>query len=531
MPDGAAPSVQQDRAALQRRFVTLAQPALEALSASPNICWQAARAAFERGEDLPVIEIVRQGLKSRQAPSEKERSELLQLEAAGVQRLVLRGRYSEALPYLNDLRTNDKTAAWAEFVAGIIAETEGRIEDAEQAFSAARHGAGDNVVVNAALMNLLFQLGRYDEVVPLLEELDLRWDRLTLDESEWIERRLGGRAGIHLVELHAYLALDRYEEALPHRTALTGTSREPASVRLLVRYHWQRHEQKIAWAMLQQGRDKFPDDASLILCAAEYEQQLGKLDQALATVRSGAARLPADRKLREAEITLLCESRQWTAAQEAAQRLAGQTPEPDVCLWLSRTFYRAKWFAAARYWADGALGSAGKAQQRAARLLLAEISRHEGQAVSGAAGKERLVEARDRYLAILADQPDNLLVANNLAWLWAVDLDQPREALNIVRRFRDRLDQQLPPAPVVDTFVLVYRKAGELNEACKLLERALERDSGAAALHLALGQVHLEAGRPDAARISLETALSLGLPDPQAKEARDQLTQLDAQVP
>lgn len=530
----AVPVLRDDRAALQRRFVTLAQSALDAHIASPNICWQAAGAAFDRGDDIPVIDIVRQGLKSRQAPSEKQRSELLQLEAAALQRLILRGRYREAQPYIGDLLKDEKTAVWGHFVAGIIAEKEGRIKDAENAFTAARQGAGDNVIVNAALMNLLFQLGRYEEVAPLLEELDARWDALTLDESEWVERRLGGRAGIHLVELHVYLALDRYDEALPHSAALEGTSREPAAIRLLVRYHWQHpteKEQKLAQSLLRQGREKFPDDAPLILCAAEIDQKLGKPESALATVRSGLKRLPSDRKLREAEVSLLCEARQWTEAQEAAQRLGGETPGAEVCLWLSRLFYRSRWFAAARYWAERMPDSAGKPQTREARLLLAEISRHEGQAASGAGGKERLTEARDRYVAILADQPDNLMVANNLAWLWAVDFDQPKEALNVIRRFRERLETERPPLPVIDTFVLVYRKTGELNEARKLLERALEQDSGAALLHRALGQVHLDAGHSDAARASLEMALSLGLPDPLAKETREQLQQLEAQNP
>ena len=526
-PD-ATQSQKEDRLALHRRFGMLVEPALDSLQASPQVYREAGRAAFDAGADMAVIEITQQALKAHPKASPEVVSELLQIQAAGVQRLILLGRHAEAAPYIDDLLNDDKTVIWAHFAEATVAEKEGRLKDAERAYAQARYLAGDNVPVNTSLMNLLFRLGRYDEVVPLLEELEAHWSSLTLDEYEWIQRRLGGRDGLRLAQLQTYLAVGRVDDALALHAPLQGTSREPACIEALVRHYWKKKQKQQAMELLKQGRQKFPDNAQLLLCAAELDHDERGPDQALAIIRDGLVRTPADTKLRAAEVSLLCEQKQWSEAHDAAQKLFGEQSDASTSLWLARLFYRSQWLAAARHWADLSLKATSKPQQLAARLVLAEVCRTEGQA---AGSLKLLTEARDHYRAILMEQPGNLAVANNLAWVCAVELHQPDQALDVVRNVRKHARTERLPPDVLDTFVRVYRESGQLDEARALLESSLKTAADSSVLRFQLGQLQAQAGEIDAARGSLDLALSLGLSGADAKTARDLLDRLNEKSP
>jgi tetratricopeptide (TPR) repeat protein len=152
-------------------------------------------------------------------------------------------------------------------------------------------------------------------------------------------------------------------------------------------------------------------------------------------------------------------------------------------------------------------------------MLLGEACLRQGQ-VSG--DKVLLSEAREHYATVLKDQPQNLVAANNLAWLLVEELNEPDEALRLVRSIRDQMPEERLPVSMLDTFIAVYRKLGLMNEALLLAETALARHPEAALLHYQAGFIYADLGRMTEAKASLDRALALGLPADRASTAREQ---------
>ena len=77
--------------------------------------------------------------------------------------------------------------------------------------------------------------------------------------------------------------------------------------------------------------------------------------------------------------------------------------------------------------------------------------------------------------------------------------------------------------------MLAYRKAGQLQDAQELIEGALGHNADRKLVQLQAGMVYAQAGKPTAARQALERALALGLAEPRASEAREQLAKLPSE--
>ncbi|BAM04394.1 tetratricopeptide repeat protein [Phycisphaera mikurensis] len=121
----------------------------------------------------------------------------------------------------------------------------------------------------------------------------------------------------------------------------------------------------------------------------------------------------------------------------------------------------------------------------------------------------RAEEAKARYEALLAEQPEDVGALNNLAYLLAVDLDRPGEAVPLAERARDALSQGVPPvqrAAVLDTLGWAQHLAGDETAARATLEESL-RLAPIPAAHLHLARVYRAIG--------LDT-----LADDQARRAR-----------
>jgi uncharacterized protein (TIGR03790 family) len=119
--------------------------------------------------------------------------------------------------------------------------------------------------------------------------------------------------------------------------------------------------------------------------------------------------------------------------------------------------------------------------------------------------REEYARAGERYRAILASAPQDVVALNNLAYLLATRQNLPAEALPLAQRA-----YRLAPGPLVaDTLGWVHHLLGDHESALPLMERAIEAAPDnvdilvhAAAVHAALGD------RPRAAR-TLESAKAL----------------------
>lgn len=113
--------------------------------------------------------------------------------------------------------------------------------------------------------------------------------------------------------------------------------------------------------------------------------------------------------------------------------------------------------------------------------------------------------SRDVYLRLLEEDPDNVEVLNNLAYILADELKDPQAAVPMA----ERAAKQAPDsAEVLDTLGWTYYQAGRIDDARKTLERSISlRPLPANTLHL--GRVYMEAGDTRRARTLLEQAAQL----------------------
>ncbi|MEO0514998.1 MAG: tetratricopeptide repeat protein [Planctomycetota bacterium] len=113
--------------------------------------------------------------------------------------------------------------------------------------------------------------------------------------------------------------------------------------------------------------------------------------------------------------------------------------------------------------------------------------------------------ARDAYLRLLKDDPDNIEVLNNLAFILASNLNQPQEALPMAKRAAELAPDN---AEILDTLGWTYYQVGEAENARATLERSiLARPLPANTYHL--GRIYLETGDSRRARPLLQQSIEL----------------------
>ena len=116
------------------------------------------------------------------------------------------------------------------------------------------------------------------------------------------------------------------------------------------------------------------------------------------------------------------------------------------------------------------------------------------------------VEAERVYRAVLAVRPDDVIAANNLAYVLAEDQAYRAEALTLARRAYERARGE---PTVADTYGWVLLQSGDTTQAIRVLQEAVRRGPAVADAHLHLALALLAAGRTAEASTSWTTALGV----------------------
>ncbi|MCE9554118.1 MAG: tetratricopeptide repeat protein [Planctomycetes bacterium] len=146
----------------------------------------------------------------------------------------------------------------------------------------------------------------------------------------------------------------------------------------------------------------------------------------------------------------------------------------------------------------------------------------------------KLSEAESHFRQVLDKYPGHFGATNNLAWLLATDLNQPQQALALMRKLLDRPElknvptESLPPT-VIDTLAVVLLKADRTDEARQLLSRAVQRHPQSPNLHYQFGLAQLASRNYTEAETALQTALRLGLEGQDADRAKQELSAIQQQ--
>lgn len=137
---------------------------------------------------------------------------------------------------------------------------------------------------------------------------------------------------------------------------------------------------------------------------------------------------------------------------------------------------------------------------------------------------QRTDEAIALYDDMLRRDPGSQLAANNLAML-LVTYRSDDASLARAKELAARLESSQDPA-LLNTAGWVRFKAGDVNGALPLLQRAADGAPATPQLKYMLGMAQSRAGQRDAAIASLEAALTAGLPFAGMDEARETLATL-----
>ncbi len=108
--------------------------------------------------------------------------------------------------------------------------------------------------------------------------------------------------------------------------------------------------------------------------------------------------------------------------------------------------------------------------------------------------QNNLIEAEKHYKTILASDPENALVLNNLAWLY-LQKNNP-EALALAERAYQLASDS---ASVADTYGSVLVKQGHLKRGISVLEKATELAPGAYDIQYHLAEAYSSNGKPQQA--------------------------------
>lgn len=285
-----------------------------------------------------------------------------------------------------------------------------------------------------------------------------------------------------------------------------------------------------AIAVLTRAIQATPQNPQSYIQLARCYELLGRPNEALQTLAAAQGILPRDFAVLAAQAGTLARGKQFAAAAELVNQRAARHPdafEPERLGWL---MLRLNQYTAARQWGDRFLASAGP-HEAETHWLLGNIALLDGNRQRDLL---KLAEAESHFRQVLDKFPGHFGATNNLAWLLATDLNQPQQALVLMRKLLERPElknvppESLPPT-VIDTLAVVLLKADRADEARNLLSRAVQRHPESPNLQYQFGLAHLASRNYTEAETALQTALRLGLEGQEAGRARQELSAIQHQ--
>jgi len=248
----------------------------------------------------------------------------------------------------------------------------------------------------------------------------------------------------------------------------------------------------------QVARHAAPDNSSAAVLLGVLLESRGRVDDALAVLRSVRADDPLHPQARDAEVRALTDHGRKAEALTVAHRLASssQADVSDLAR-LGDAFAALKRFneAADAYGRALALSAQGRSQERWPLLLLQASALEE-------AG--RWPEARQALTAALQLAPNEPLILNFLGYA-KLERGEDLDAAEAMIRKASELDPG--NASITDSLGWAIYKRGRLKEAIEILTRAAKGDPTQAEIHEHLGDALYKAGNRYEARYAWEAAL------------------------
>lgn len=329
--------------------------------------------------------------------------------------------------------------------------------------------------------------------------------------SEWLARTLAVQPrDASALRLRARIALAHGEPAAAVGDLRTAVHDAPGSadlVGLLAQAHRANGEPQLARDVLADAVRFRPDDAGLRLLLAADMAESGERDAADGELDAAIRQAPRDARAYAAKARLAMARNDPAGAERVWRARLAAAPD-DADAWLDVAAMRQL-----RHDPKGALAlfDEGERQapgRRAIALARAEWLTRQGQDDAAIAAYEQLN----------ARTPDDLSVANNLAWLLS---HRPGDAAALQRARALALPLAASSEPrCLDTVGWIELRSGDAAAATATLERAARLAPDAAAIQLHLGLALHAGGERVRGATLLRKALGSGAALPDADEAR-----------
>ncbi len=247
------------------------------------------------------------------------------------------------------------------------------------------------------------------------------------------------------------------------------------------------------------------DELDPLFAGAEPENQ----DQPqLKTPQDDFERLPNYSSFLERAVIHLSEQQRLEEAFEIVSFMAGDTPDFDAGVFMSKLFLNAGRYDDARAWAEQAQERASESHAETIRHILADLNLRKGLENNDT---QQLTKARNGYLEVLANHPDHFAVANNLIWLLDSHFGESDEAIQLVERLRQQHSIDALPIRLIDTMMTMYCKAHRFEDARQLIQEAIANKPNSAVLHFQAGLLNADIQNDIVALTEFDSAVDMGL--------------------
>lgn len=364
-----------------------------------------------------------------------------------------------------------------------------------------------------------------------LAELRARAGAKATEVSELINRAITAAPNEptpRIALITTYLREQQKDKALTAvQEALTAIPDRPELLDLAGRVYQLNGDSQQALSLYGKLANLMPSSPQPYLRMAEIHLAAKNREAARSALEKGLSVLPDSLPLLRAQIQLDLDEGKHQAAFAKARELQKSRPQQSLGYLIEGDVHAANksWAEAANAYRSG-LKSAPTTElaQRLHAVLLANGKTADAKAHANAWLKQHpqddafrlyLAEQANRqkdyttaaayYRSLLAKEPDNPIVLNNLAWTLAQMKDP--QALTLAERANSLAPNQ--PA-IMDTLGMLLVERGEYKRGLELLANALELQPQATPIRLNYAKALLKSGDKTAARQQLEELAKLG---------------------
>jgi cellulose synthase operon protein C len=393
-----------------------------------------------------------------------------------------RGQFDGAISDLREALNNQPKSADLLLLMASAYERSGKTELVERQYADALKSANFDANVGLRYVDYLQRKGDLDHAEDILAEVIKRNPQNTQLWSLLAEIRLKRRNWSGALAVADAIGRQGDDQGVADQirgSAFAGQNKVDQGIAALERAHAARPEAvqpvvALAGLYIQQGKPakadalllnmtkSFPDNAQIQVLAGQAKLAENKTDEALQNFKAAIAKQPKDASGYNALYDLYVSQKNYDAAAAVVQSGLKERP--------------------------GDIGF---------RLTAANL-----QVVKG-----DLEAAITQYQAILKDQPNSLLAANNLASL-LLDNRSDKQSLTEASALADRL-RTLNLPQFADTIGWARYKQGDYKSAIAILEPAQAKLPNLAALRYHLGMAYSASGQADKAAEQFKAALAL----------------------